>query len=321
MAAIKLGIDAKPTQNYLNQLSRATTTRIRRCIAVKRVALEKIREDTQESREYGFKHLNRIIELQIISYPRYAINIQRFLTLVKSAGEKISLLQPLDRGFLKGFLFKGDKNNLEFDIALTEEKFASIREKAGTIYEMVTAQRKLLKLSMTGDEEAELRRLLAVEFEKSEELIKELNSCMEIIFRAIQAMSVFQIRFIKFLKRCKTHKFSNIIDDSQVFCDKVEKHISTFYAFKTYIQVAGFSLYLFAPYKEIKTFGLVMAGGILGLDTLVDFISGLPAQRRIVIKASARIRAVAYEEEENQKQLTARILAEVQRVPSGIPNI
>jgi len=36
---------------------------------------------------------------------------------------------------------------------------------------------------------------------------------------------------------------------------------------------------------------------------------------------ASRIKGIAYEEEVKQKQLTAKILGEMQRVPSGIPNI
>ena len=213
--AIKLGVDVKPVQDYLNRLSRATVTRIRRCINIKSIALEKIREDSPEARAYGFKHLNRVIKLQIKSYPQYSNNIERFLIEVKTIEEKIAPLQSLDDKFFSRILFSSNKHNLEFDIALTEEKFEIIKKKATIIYGLVEAQRRLIKPSISGDEEAELRRLLSIELEKSEELIKELNSCMGIVFRALNAIKVFQIRFIKFLERCRANNFSNIIDDSQ----------------------------------------------------------------------------------------------------------
>ena len=49
----------------------------------------------------------------------------------------------------------------------------------------------------------------------------------------------------------------------------------------------------------------------------MDWMSGLPETRRIIKKLGNKVD----EEEEKQRQLTAKILAEVQRVPSGIPTI
>ena len=130
MTAFKIDVNVEQTQQYLNQLSRATVTRIRRCVAIKRVALQKIREDSPEARVYGFKHLEKVIELQIASYPRYIINIERFLAEVKSTKEIVASLEPLDKGFFSKIKFSNSKNNLELDVALTEEKFELIKKKA-----------------------------------------------------------------------------------------------------------------------------------------------------------------------------------------------
>ena len=73
-----VGLDIPSLNKSLNELFRATVTRIRRCISVKRVACEKIREDNQDAREYGFTHLNKIIDLQLTSYPRYIKNLTPF---------------------------------------------------------------------------------------------------------------------------------------------------------------------------------------------------------------------------------------------------
>ena len=318
MTAFKIDVNVEQTQQYLNQLSRATVTRIRRCAAIKRVALQKIREDSPEARVYGFKHLEKVIELQIASYPRYIINIERFLAEVKSTKEIVASLEPLDKGFFSKIKFSNSKNNLEFDVALTEEKFELIKKKADVIYEICTAQRKLLKPSMTGNEEANFREFITLEVEKSEELIKEVNKCMDIILNAVNNMGICQIRFISFLEKCKRKKFSNISEDFQVFCDKIEKNISVFYAFKTYIQISGLLLGVFASSAEMKMLGAAIFGSSWGVDAIMDFVASLPAQRRITKKIIYKIKVVFYKEEQKQKELTAEILASVQRMPSEV---
>src|SRR3989338_7249975 len=105
MSNPNIGLDIPSLNKSLNELFRATVTRIRRCISIKRVACEKIREDTQEAREYGFKHLRKVIELQIQSYPRYRNNMNPFAGKVASLKEQISFLEPLEGSFIGRFRF------------------------------------------------------------------------------------------------------------------------------------------------------------------------------------------------------------------------
>lgn len=311
-----LGLDVHSLNKSLNEILRATITRIRRCISIKRVACGKIREDNQEAREYGFKHLRKIIELQIQSYPRYRNNINPFSGKVASLREQINSLEPLDDGFIGRFRFDRVKKNLEGNITLTESRFDSIKENMDKLYRIIEAQRELLKPNMSGDDEAKLRNLISIEENLSEEVISELNTCMEFVFRAIKSLGIIQIKLVKFLRRSLANRGANLIEESQTFCDKIEKHISTFYAFKSYVQLLGICMGFFAPVQEIRTIGFAVAGGAFGLDWLMDWMSGLPETRRIVKRLVNKVD----EEEEKQRQLTAKILSEVKRVPSGIPN-
>ena len=113
MSNPSIGLDIPSLNKSLNELFRATVTRIRRCISVKRVACEKIREDNQEAREYGFKHLRKVIEIQIQSYPRYRNNLNPFSGKVASLKEQINSLASLDDGFIGRFRFNNAKKNLE----------------------------------------------------------------------------------------------------------------------------------------------------------------------------------------------------------------
>ena len=314
---VNIGIDTTSINKSLNELLRATVTRIRRCVAIKRVACEKIREDNQEAREYGFKHLRKVIELQIQSYPRYRNNINPFAGKVASLKEQINSLEPLDDSFIGRFRFNNAKKSLEGNVAIAESKFESIKKKMDKVSRIIEAQRQMLKPNMSGDDEAKLRNLIFIEENLSEEIIAELNSCMEFVFRAVKNIGTIQIRLIKFVRRSFANRGANLIEESQAFCDKIEKHISTFYAFKSYVQLLGICVGFFAPVQEIRTIGFAVAGGAFGLDWIMDWMSGLPETRRIIKKLANKVD----EEEIKQRQLTAKILAEVQRVPSGIPNI
>lgn len=312
MSNPNLGLDISSLNKSLNELFRATVTRIRRCISVKRVACEKIREDNQEAREYGFKHLRKVIELQIQSYPRYRNNINPFAGKVASLKEQISSLEPLEDSFIGRFRFNNAKKNLEGNIVLAENKFQSIKEKMDKVSRIIEAQREMLKPNMSGDEEAKLRNLVSIEENLSEEIISELNGCMEFVFRAIKNIGIIQIRLIKFLRRSFANRGANLIEESQTFCDKIEKHVSTFYAFKSYVQLLGICVGFFAPMQEIRTIGFAVAGGAFGLDWIMDWMSGLPETRRIIKKLANKVD----EEEVKQRQLTAKILASVQATPT-----
>lgn len=317
MANPNVGLDISSLNKSLNEILRATVTRIRRCVSVKRVACEKIREDRQEAREYGFKHLKKVIEIQMQSYPRYRNSLNPFAGKVALVKEQLNSLEPLEDGFIGKMRFNHAKKNLEGNIVLTESKFESIKEKMDKVSKIIGAQRELLKPNMSGDEEAKLRNLISIEENLSEGIISELNTCMEFVFRAIKNIGIIQIRLIKFMRRSYVNRGSNLIEDSQTFCDKIEKHVSTFYAFKSYVQLLGISVGFFAPVQEIRTIGFAVAGGAFGLDWIMDWMSGLPETRRIIKKLVNKVD----EEEENQKRLTAKILFDVQRVLSEIPNV
>ena len=312
-----IGLDISALNKNLNGLLRATVTRIRRCISVKRVACEKIREDSQEVRDYGFKHLRKVIEIQIQSYPRYKNNLNPFAGKVALLKEQLNSLEPLEDGFIGRIRFNSAKKNLEGNIALTEAKFEFIKEKIDKLDRIIEAQRELLRANMSGDDEAKLRNLISIEENLSEEIISELNSCMEFVFRTIKNIGIIQIRLIKFVRRSYTNRGANLIEESQSFCDKIEKHVSTFYAFKSYIQLFGICVGFFAPIQEIRTVGFAVAGGAFGLDWIMDWMSGLPETRRIIKKLANKVD----EEEEKQKQLTAKILVNMQKRTSEIPTI
>lgn len=335
-----IGIDISALNKSLNELFRATITRIRRCISIKRVACEKIREDNQEAREYGFTHLRKVIEIQIQSYPRYRNNINPFAGKVASLKEQINSLEPLDDSFIGRLIFNSAKKNLEGNITLAESKFESIKQKMDKVSRIIEAQgellnliasgdriiilpkgrfakRKMLGSNMSGDDEAKLRNLISIEENLSEEIISELNGCMEFAFRALKSIGIIQIKFIRFIKRSRAKRGANLIEESQAFCDKIERHLSTFYAFKSWIQIFGIGVGFFAPIQEVQTAGFYVAGGAFGVDFIIDFMSGLPETRRRIKKLMNKVD----EEEVKQRQLTAKILAEVQRVPSRIPTI
>lgn len=301
----EIGIDIRAARISINHIFRATTTRIRRCISIKRIAVEKIRSDDPKDRAYGFKHLSRVIDIQRRSYTRYVQNIQAVLTQIvplNRLSSQLASLKPLESGYIARTRFNHNIRKLLERVTEIEHAFPSIVEKVNVLRSIIEKQHQLLKPNMSGEEEAELRRSIEVEEDESKVVIKELKDCMETTFKLLRGINLFQIRFLKYLKKCIKHKFSNLIDDAQVFCDKIEKYISAFYANKTLIQSVSFAVGFLASNETIKIIGLSVAGGIFGVDFLMDGIAGLPANRRYIRYWRARIKGIVDEEEQKAEE-------------------
>ena len=278
----KIGINPQLTEKELNQLLKGTVTRIRRCIWVKRVALEKIREDDPESRNYGFKHINRIIEIQVSSYLNYINRLRGFLRAMQELRPRFDRLEPLEKGFLKKRSFNSLKNKIQTNIIASEQKIPIIEQRVNEIYENVVFQEQLLRTQMTGGQEAQLRTKISQEIEESQGLIKELENCMSLAFKTINNFTSFQLGFLRFLKRIKETNGANIIDDSETFVEKIQNTVSFFYAIKTQLFLTGLAIGFFSSSETASNLGYVLSGGIVGIDAVVDAMAALPAQRTIV---------------------------------------
>lgn len=313
---LQVGINPSLIQAELNRLFSYASTRIRRCISVKRVALEKIRQDNQEDRAYGFRHINIILAIQSKSYLRYIENIQIFLNSANPLIRKFGYIQPLSGGVWEKITFSRTKNNLEKDVEQTLGKFSLVKRQASEIYSLVEGQRKLLRPNMPGSEEADLRHLIEVEDEKSRELIKNLSSCIDNTVRIVRSVVVFQLRLKKFLRKSIKKRGGNLIEDSEALCNKIENYISAFYAFKSYIQLVGLAAGLLCPIKEVQLVGFAVAGGAFAFDWVMDWIAGLPETRRIVKKYTLKIKGRIDQEEVARAQLTRNILARAESMPT-----
>ena len=115
---------------------------------------------------------------------------------------------------------------------------------------------------------------------------------MSLSFKAIKNFAAFQIGFLNFLKKAKKTRGANLIDDSEVFVVRIQSTISFFYAFKTYILIAGAGIGFFSPSESVSAMGYSLAGGVIGIDLVMDFLSSLPAQRKIVINLPKLVRAL-----------------------------
>ena len=215
----------------------------------------------------------------------------------------------MNEGILDRVRFNHRRNVLQKNILETNQKFVDIKRLATEIYNIVEGQRRLLRSNMTGSEEADLRHLLEVESEKSKEFIKELNGCIYFVTRSIESIAIFQIRLLKFLKKSIIQRGRNLVEDSEAVCNRIEEYISTFYAFKSYIQLVGLVTGFLCPIKEIQMIGFAVAGGAFALDWIMDWIAGLPETRRIANKFISKIRKIVDEEELRKQQLTRTILA------------
>lgn len=301
-----IGININEEREKINIIFRATQTRFKRCLLVKKAAIVKIGRYEQKNREYGFKHLLRIIAIQTKSYPRYVKNLRVILKETEPLKEKIISLEPLEANFLGKISFTHRKKKLLELIVNVEENFVSIEQKTNFLINHINHQEQLFKsqgFNLSGDQEAWLKRSILLEEKESEAIMKDLSNCVETSFILLKKMDLFQIRFLNFLKRSLKNKFSNLIDESQIVCDKIKDYISTFYAFKSYTQAIGFAVGMFAPDGIIKASGWAIAGGVFGIDYLMDWVAGLPETQKIIARLKAKIKGTVDEEEEKWRNL------------------
>ena len=308
----KIGIDPNLSKIELNQLLRGTVTRIRRCVGVKNVALQKIREDDIQSRNYGFKHINWIInKIQIPSYLSYINRLREFLRVMQELRPRFDSLEPLEKGFLKRMNFNSLKAKIQNNIIELEQKIPSIEQRANQIYENVMFQQQLLRTQMTGEQEAQLRAKITLEIEESQGLIKQLNECMSLAFKAINNFNGFQLGFLRFLKRCKATKGANIIDDSETVVRKIQDTVSFFYAIKTQLLLTGLAIGFFSSSETASNLGYALSKGIIGVDAVMDGLAALPAQRKIAKNILRLVGAL----KQRQESLTRQFVRVVQANP------
>lgn len=306
-------IDAKTTKNHLNQLFRASSTRIRRCLAIKRVAYVKISSNKEDEREYGFKQLGKVLSIQIKSYERYIGKVGILNITVTSLLKQIDSLKLWEDGFFRKWMLKGSKNELEGNVALTDDKILSITKNIEYLYTNVNSQKVLFKQRMYGSEEAELRDLIEKEIAKSEELINELNGLMEIVVESINSIGVLQVKFINSLRKWKKNAASF---DVGTFLDTLKERVPIFYFIKTYAIAIGFIVGFFASDEYMKVAGFIGGGTFVGIDYFADFITSLPIQRKVKNKLLAMIKKAFYSEENKHKQIAVTMIAGLEEVPS-----
>ena len=333
MAAIKLGVDVEPTQAYLNQLSRATVTRIRRCTLIKQAALEKLHSDDLKERKRGFAHLIIALHFQKRSFSRYIKFLEQFQATAELAGQDIASSQPLQTGFFGSLSYSSAKNDLIGSFRLTEEIFLSIKTKSISLQEIIEAQFVLTKINfdidkpslkradvekmasaikIDGDDEARLRSLISFEIRESEKLISNLNKCMEISDRILKSAHILQRRFIKFLDDIRKGKLPDFLRDPDALCDKIKEQMPVFYALKTVIVLLGVPIALFVPIQAISFVGKIAAGGFIGADQAGDSVASIPAFKKIINKINRTVDV----EEEKQRKITVEIIAGLKEMPS-----
>lgn len=301
----KIGIDPNLSKIELNQLLRGTVTRIRRCVGVKNVALQKIRKDDIQSRNYGFKHINWVIsKIQIPSYLRYISRLGEFLKAMQELRPRFDSLEPLEKGFLERMNFNRLKAKIQNNIMKLEQKIPLIEQRANQIYENVVFQGRLLSTQMSGEQEAQLRAKITLEIEESKELIEQLKECMSLAFKAINNFNGFQLGFLRFLSRVKKTRGLNIIDDSEALVGKIQNTISFFYAIKTQLLLTGLAIGYFSSSESMSAIGYSLSAGIVSVDAVMDAFAALPAQRTIAKNILKMVSALKIRQENLINQLT-----------------
>ena len=116
---------------------------------------------------------------------------------------------------------------------------------------------------------------------------------------------------MNFLKKVKKTKGANLIDDSETFVERIQGTISFFYAFKTQILLVGLGIGFFSTSESVSAFGYSLAGGIVGIDAVMDALAALPAQRKIMKNIPKLVRAL----NRRRENLTNQLVKVAQAVP------
>ena len=77
----------------------------------------------------------------------------------------------------------------------------------------------------------------------------------------------------------------------------------------------------FAPNETIKIIGYSIAGGVFGVDYLMDWIAGFPTTRRILSNFMVRIRRTAFEEEQKEQQRRRDLVSLAAKAQTGLTSI
>ncbi|MBI4010482.1 MAG: hypothetical protein HY361_04845 [Candidatus Aenigmarchaeota archaeon] len=308
---ISIDINVKDTRMSIESSFGRTISRIGKCVHIKKVALEKIRTFKEEDRIYGFTHLYKLSKYQISNYTRYIEGLKRIFEQLILAREPVNTLVPFKDGFFAKRRFNWVKNNLSRDIDALTEYFESIegiikrlienlRSQSGLIQviaaDTAKANSKYFKSAMTGQQETELIRLVEEEIKLSEELANKLENSKEIGVHFLSIAEQLQNRLIDFfiaLSEQKAREFRNVMNESDIsfesICDKIEKNMSGWYAIKTVLVLVGFGVGLLYPDKQVSQMGFIVGGGALGIDFIMDLITGIPASRRKTIQLKNKI--------------------------------
>lgn len=326
-----IDINVKDTRKSIESSFGRTISRIRKCTHIKRVALEKIRTFKEEDRIYGFTHLYKLSQFQIRNYTRYIEGLKKSFEQLISAREPVNALVPFKDGFFAKRRFNWIKSNLLRDInALTEyfeliesiikRLIENLRNQSGLIQviaaDTAKAHSKYFKSAMTGQQEAELIRLVEEEIKLSEELANKLENSKEIGVHFLSIAELLQNKLIDFfiaLSRNKVRELGTVIQGSDIgfesICNKIEENMSGWYAIKTILVSVGFGVGLLYPDEQVSKMGFIVGGGALGLDFVGDLITGIPAYRRKTIQFKNRIMSTIRTNEEAIANISRRLLS------------
>lgn len=279
MPNLELGINPRLVKIEITKALKATKTRIGRCISVKRIAIGKIRDYNQRDADYGFKHLNAIVKIQLVSYQRYGSQINSSFSTLLNLRQQIASADTLELGFFARRGFNISKERLLVCMQEAEQQILYAEEMIRGISALINSQLHFLNIynqrKMTADEEAILAKEVTQEIRQSELFMAKLDECKEKIFYVIQMMVPLQARIVMSFKKIG-RKGKIIVDSAEQIGGKLVKALWLFYAFKSYLLLGVVVLMGFSSLPLIEETARAMFAGIVSVDGVTDWLVGLP---------------------------------------------
>ena len=232
--------NSRQTEKSFTELINSAVTKISLHLALKENAIELMNSADEVSYRKGLRRWSTAAANQLRYYPRYIGWIKRYLAPSSQVLEQeISQLKSSDNGFFQNMLFQSKKGKLLSMVEAASGSFEEIKQNLIQVSELAKQQQQILSKETRGDLEAVH---LKKSFEEERELLEASGKILTTITGYFQRMILIFQSFVRRLRN--PYVGTNALPNANQICDCIEKHISTFYAFKTYFQtrLSHFSL-------------------------------------------------------------------------------
>lgn len=279
--------NSNQTEKGFIELVNSAVTKISLHLALKENAIELMNSADEGSYRKGLRRWNTAAANQLRYYPRYTEWVKRYLApSSQTLEQEIIQLQSSDSGFFQNMFFQSKKRKLLNMVEAASGSFEEIKKNLIQVTELAKQQQAILSKERKDD--LDVVRLKK-SFEEEKGLLEASGKILTNIVGYFERMvSIFQI----FIRRLKNPDIgTKTLPNVTQICDCIERHISTFYAFKTYFQIIGAAVWYIMPEgNAIGAFSGMATLVITGIDMVGDTAASAPAQRRLLGPRIAQLR-------------------------------